>query len=88
MTLSTLDRTRGGAPSSPKWTLGTIVALLAWGVIYSQLIPFSDWLVTLAAVDRDSPLGEALSFFAYDTPKVLMLLALVVFAMGVVRSFF
>jgi len=29
-----------------------------------------------------------LSFFIFDTPKVLMLLALVVFAMGMVRSFF
>ncbi|WP_346731061.1 permease [Bradyrhizobium sp. 35] len=68
--------------------MGTIVALLIWGAIYSQLIPFSDLLVALVAVDHDSPLGEALSFFAYDTPKVLMLLTLVVFAMGVVRSFF
>ena len=33
-------------------------------------------------------LGEAIRFFAYDTPKVLMLLTLVVFGMGVVRSFF
>ena len=29
-----------------------------------------------------------MAFFAYDTPKVLLLLVLVVFAMGVVRSFF
>ena len=33
-------------------------------------------------------LEEAASFFVYDTPKVLMLLTLVVFGMGVVRSFF
>jgi uncharacterized membrane protein YraQ (UPF0718 family) len=39
-------------------------------------------------VERDSHLGEALAFFIYDTPKVLLLLTLVVFAMGVVRSFF
>ena len=39
-------------------------------------------------VKPNSHLGEAISFFAYDTPKVLMLLTLVVFAMGVVRSFF
>ena len=35
-----------------------------------------------------SHLGEAVGFFIYETPKVLMLLTLVVFAMGVVRSFF
>ena len=35
-----------------------------------------------------SHLEEAAKFFVYDTPKVLMLLTLVVFGMGVVRSFF
>ena len=35
-----------------------------------------------------SLLGEAIAFFAYDTPKVLLLLTLVVFGMGMVRSFF
>ena len=54
----------------------------------SQLIPFSDWVVASTHVDPNSHLGEAISFFAYDTPKVLMLLTLVVFGMGVVRSFF
>ena len=32
--------------------------------------------------------GDALAFFFYDVPKVLMLLLAIVFAMGVVRSFF
>ena len=35
-----------------------------------------------------SHLEEAAKFFVYDTPKVLMLLTIVVFGMGVVRSFF
>jgi uncharacterized membrane protein YraQ (UPF0718 family) len=59
-----------------------------WAVVYSQLVPFSDWVVASTGVDPKSHLGEAVSFFAYDTPKVLMLLTLVVFGMGVVRSFF
>ena len=37
---------------------------------------------------RGSRLGAAVEFFAYETPKVLMLLVLVVFGVGVVRSFF
>ncbi|WP_454633909.1 permease [Bradyrhizobium cenepequi] len=84
---STIEREPQPGPSI-KWTAGAIAALLLWGVIYSQLVPFSEWLVALVPVDRHSHLGEALNFFAYDTPKVLMLLTLVVFAMGVVRSFF
>ena len=33
-------------------------------------------------------LWEAVSFFLYDVPKVLLLLTGVVFVMGVIRSFF
>jgi hypothetical protein len=89
MSLSTItERAPGAGPSTAKWVGGTIVALILWALIYSQLIPFSEWAVALAPVDPKSHFGEAISFFAYDTPKVLMLLTLVVFGMGVVRSFF
>lgn len=75
--------------TGPAWRiLATPAALAAWGVAYSQLVPFSEWVVARLPVERGSRLEEALRFFVYDTPKVLMLLALVVFAMGVVRSFF
>jgi uncharacterized membrane protein YraQ (UPF0718 family) len=74
--------------STARWTGWTLAALIVWGVVYSQLVPFSDWVVESTRVDPKSHLGEAISFFAYDTPKVLMLLTLVVFGMGVVRSFF
>ena len=78
----------GKGPSTAKWIGWTVAALIGWGVIYSQLVPFSDWIVASTRVDPNSHLGEAINFFAYDTPKVLMLLTLVVFGMGVVRSFF
>jgi uncharacterized membrane protein YraQ (UPF0718 family) len=76
-------------PASPlPWLAGTLAALLVWAALYSQLIPFSDWAVSLLPVDPASHLGQSITFFLYDTPKVLLLLTLVVFAMGVVRSFF
>ena len=78
----------GAGRSAAKWIGWTIAALVAWGIVYSQLVPFSDWVVASTRVDPNSHLGGAIGFFAYDTPKVLMLLTLVVFAMGVVRSFF
>lgn len=62
--------------------------LLLWGVIYGQLSAFAEGMVRLLPVERSSHTGEALAFFFYDAPKVLMLLSLVVFAMGIVRSFF
>ncbi len=70
------------------WLAGTVAALGFWVVAYSQLVPFSEWVVARLPVERSSHLGEAIAFFVYDTPKVLLLLTLVVFAMGVVRSFF
>jgi len=82
------DRAPAAGPSTAKWIGWTVVALMAWGAVYSQLVPFSDWVMASTQVDPSSHLGEAVSFFAYDTPKVLMLLTLVVFGMGVVRSYF
>jgi uncharacterized membrane protein YraQ (UPF0718 family) len=89
MSLSSItEHAPAAGPSPTKWIGGTIAALIMWGLIYSQLVPFSEWIVALTPVDPKSHLGEAISFFAYDTPKVLMLLTLVVFGMGIVRSFF
>jgi uncharacterized protein len=85
---SITDRSPGAGPSAAKWIGGTIAALMLWALVYSQLAPFAEWMVALTGIDPNTHLGEALSFFAYDTPKVLMLLTLVVFAMGAVRSFF
>jgi hypothetical protein len=76
------------SPSATWWLVGVGAALAVWIALYRQLIPFSNWAVSMLPVERGSPLGEALAFFIYDTPKVLLLLTLVVFAMGVVRSFF
>ena len=89
MSLSSLtEHAPATGSSTVKWIGWTVVALIVWGIVYSQLVPFSDWVVALTRVDLNSHLGEAVSFFAYDTPKVLMLLTLVVFGMGLVRSFF
>lgn len=71
-----------------KWLFATAVGVVIWFALYNQLLPFSQWVVSLLPVDPHSHLGEAIAFFVYDTPKVLMLLSLVVFAMGIVRSFF
>jgi uncharacterized membrane protein YraQ (UPF0718 family) len=82
------DRSARRATRTAWWVGGVAGALVVWGHLYSRLVPFSEWVVSLLPVDRKSHLGEAIAFFIYDTPKVLLLLTLVVFAMGVVRSFF
>ncbi len=74
--------------SSAAWIVATLAAIALWFVLYSQLVPFSEWIVSLLPIEKGTPLTEAVIFFFYDTPKVLMLLTLVVFVMGVIRSFF
>jgi uncharacterized membrane protein YraQ (UPF0718 family) len=70
------------------WIGGIAIALIVWFALYRQLEPFSRWAVARMPVPQGSALASSIEFFIYDTPKVLMLLTLVVFAMGVVRSFF
>jgi uncharacterized membrane protein YraQ (UPF0718 family) len=43
---------------------------------------------SIFSMDRTSPFAEALRFFIYDTPKVLLLLTAIVFVVGIIRSYF
>ncbi len=70
------------------WHVAVAAFVVAWWLLYRQLVPLSEWITGMFPVERHSHSGEALAFFFYDVPKVLMLLTLIVFAMGVVRSFF
>ena len=65
-----------------------LVFIVVWWLLYQSLSPAAEALVAALPVDRDSHLGGALQFFLYDTPKVLLLLTLVVFVMGMVNSYF
>ncbi len=65
-----------------------VLAALLWLGLYQSLIPASEALVAVLPVDRASHLAAALQFFFYDAPKVLLLLAAVVFVMGMVNSYF
>jgi uncharacterized protein len=85
-TLTLSQRTRQLPRRYPKPFL--FAAALVWFVLYQALNPASEALVAALPVDRDSPLGGALQFFLYDTPKVLLLLTAVVFVMGMINSYF
>ncbi|WP_172331117.1 permease [Mangrovicoccus sp. HB161399] len=63
-------------------------AAVLWWLVYRQLSGLAEAAVAALPVDRHSHAGEALAFFFYDVPKVMLLLLLVVFAMGVLRSYF
>ena len=63
------------------------LALVAWVAAYASLLPFADFVIALFGLTRATHLGEALHFFVYDTPKVLLLLTGVVFVMGMIHTF-
>lgn len=81
-------RTAPEEPSSVLWLGATFALLVLWFVVYDRLPWFAAWASSLLPLEPGSHLEDAVRFFLYDTPKVMMLLALVVFGMGVVRSFF
>lgn len=76
------------ARSTTRWLLGLALAIPLWVFVYAQLETIADFLLGLTGVPRSTHIGEALKFFFFDTPKVLLLLVGIVFAMGVVQSFF
>ena len=72
------------------WRIVEVAIVLGvWVAAYRALPSLSAGLTyRVLHLDAGTRLASAVEFFVYDTPKVLMLLLLVVFAMGVVRSYF
>jgi len=65
-----------------------LAALPAWVALYWALKPAANGLAFRAlGLAPGSRLGEAVAFFAYDAPKVLMLLAAVVVGVSFVQTF-
>lgn len=72
-----------------RMVIQSAAACLAWWLVYRNLEPMAKWFTrTLCGLPENSRLGSALEFFMYETPKVLLLLALIVFIVGIVRTFF
>jgi len=81
-----------GAPSRrslPRHLAGLAGGLVAWFLVYVQLPTVATWLTyDVLRLPQGKALTEAVAFFIYDAPKVLLLLTLAVFGIGIVRSFF
>lgn len=66
-----------------------LIALPIWFLLYLNLEAFSKFLTyTVFRLVPGSSIASSVEFFIYDTPKVLMLLMLVVFGIGILRTFF
>jgi uncharacterized membrane protein YraQ (UPF0718 family) len=79
----------GKTSKLPPLLLKLLSSGVLWLGLYYVLEPFSNWLAySLLRLPPSGRLGSAVAFFAYEFPKVLLLLVLVVFGVGIVRSFF
>jgi hypothetical protein len=63
--------------------------LPVWYLIYRNLQPVTDWLIeSVFGMTEGEHFTEALRFFVFEVPKVMMLLALIIFFVGIIRTYF
>lgn len=56
--------------------------------MFNWIQHFADWLIySVFHIDAETHLGIALNFFVYDTLKILILLFVIVFLMGIVNAY-
>ncbi len=66
-----------------------LASAVGWWVLYGKLDAIASWLTYgVLSMTAGTRLASAVEFFLYEAPKVLMLLLLVVFGVGLLRSFF
>jgi uncharacterized protein len=67
----------------------TLMLLALWVLFYLNLKPLANLLVfDLIGLKAGTHLGESVWFFVFEVPKVLLLLVLIVFGVGIIRSYF
>lgn len=60
-----------------------------WIIIYRHLQEMADFIVIrVLQMTPEKHLTETMRFFFYEVPKVMMLLVLIIFAVGIIRTYF
>jgi uncharacterized membrane protein YraQ (UPF0718 family) len=63
--------------------------LPVWYLIYHNLQPVTNWLIdSVFGMTKGAHLTEAVRFFVFEFPKVIMLLTLIIFFVGIIRTYF
>jgi hypothetical protein len=66
-----------------------VLLLPIWYLVYHYLQPVTDWLVdSVFGMDKGTHITESIRFFIFELPKVLLLLTLIIFFVGIIRSYF
>ena len=76
--------------SLPSVTIWLPLAFLPiWFLVYHNLQPMTDWLIdSVLGMTKGAHLTEALRFFVFEFPKVMLLLTLIIFFVGIIRTYF
>jgi uncharacterized membrane protein YraQ (UPF0718 family) len=66
-----------------------LALLPIWYIIYHNLQPVTNWIIdTVLGMQKGAHLTEALRFFVFEFPKVMLLLTLIIFIVGIIRTYF
>jgi len=72
-----------------KLIIKLVLLLTGWVVLYLNLQKIADFIVLdLMRLESGKHLTESIRFFIFEVPKVMLLLVLIIFLVGIVRSWF
>lgn len=66
-----------------------LLLLPVWYLLYRNLQPITDFLIdTVFKMEKGTHLTESIRFFIFEVPKVMLLLTLIIFVVGIIRTYF
>ncbi len=66
-----------------------ILLLPVWFLLYHNLETITNWIIDdVLGLNSGAHFTEALRFFIFEFPKVILLLILIIFGVGIIRTFF
>ena len=66
-----------------------LVLLPVWYMTYHHLQAMTDWLIdSQFGLAKNEQFTEAMRFFIFEFPKVMLLLTLIIFFVGIIRTYF
>ncbi len=69
--------------------LWPVILLPVWILLYTNLQNIADFIIDdIFRMTPEKHLTETLRFFIFEVPKVLLLLVLIIFGVGIIRSYF
>ena len=83
-------RTSTADPRKTRRVVALVAATAAlWVLAYAAIQPLANWIAYSAlGLAHDARLGQAVAFFFYDVPKILLLLSGMIFLISILRTFF